>query len=237
MHADMDSGGHGIGAAGGQSGHIGMHHGHGGGPVGGHGAHAGVHDGGAHGGQGHSGSHGHSGQGGHHDGSEEAHTSVNPVVRARENKIYFTLMSILSPMSMSLFTGFFGSVGFITWHYAPWLGYITLVPAITVALVATEVLKRTMANIVSKLSSSSLTKKTEAIGRIAQVNTPITEDRMGEVTYVIGTTRFNSSAKAAKAGEAFQRGSKVMIVETDGPVVYVETASDLDVELMEPPRR
>jgi len=146
-------------------------------------------------------------------------------------------MSILSPMSMSLFTGFFGSVGFITWHYAPWLGYITLIPAITVAVVATEILKRAMTTLVSKLSSSSLTRKGEAIGRIAQVNTPITEDRMGEVTYVIGTTRFNSSAKAAKPGEAFARGTKVMIVETDGPVVFVEPASDLDVELLEPPRR
>ncbi|MBS2011016.1 MAG: NfeD family protein [Cyanobacteria bacterium SZAS TMP-1] len=232
MHADMD-GGHGIGAGHGVGGHAGLH---------GHGGHLGIHDAGGHGGHaGHAGGHangsghggnGHGGHGQAHEGSEEAHTSVNPVVRARENKLYFTLMGILSPMSMSLFTGFFGSVGFITWHYAPALGYFTLIPAIGVATVATEVLKRAMSQIVSKLSASSLTKRGEAIGRIAQVNIPITGERLGEVTYVIGTTRFNSSAKSAKPGETFQRGSKVMIVETDGPVVFVEPVNDLDLEML-----
>lgn len=133
---------------------------------------------------------------------------------------------------MSIFTGFFGSVGFVAWHYAPWLGYLTLIPAIVCGLVATEVMKRAMSILVAKLASSSLTKKEEAIGRIAQVNTPIADGRLGEVSYIIGTSRFNASARAAHEGEDFPRGCKVMIVETDGPVVFVESAKDMDLELM-----
>ena len=133
---------------------------------------------------------------------------------------------------MSLFTGFFGSVGFITWHYAPWLGYLTLLPAIAVSVIATETLKRTMSNVVSRLHTSSLTRKEEAIGRIAEVNTPIADGRLGEVSYTIGKSRFNMSAKSANPAETFARGSKVLIVETDGHVLVVEPAKEIDLELM-----
>jgi membrane protein implicated in regulation of membrane protease activity len=190
-------------------------------------------------GHGHGGSHGngHGSGNGHgngqgHNSNDEAHTSVNPVVRSRENRLYFTIISILNPMSVSIFSGFFGSVGFVTWHYLPFLGYLTLLPAVGGAIVGTELIKKAMAAFAAKLASSSLTKREEAIGRIAEVNTPITEGRLGEVTYVIGTTRFNASAKPAHPGEDFPRGSKVMIVETEGPVVYVECARDIDLEVM-----
>jgi membrane protein implicated in regulation of membrane protease activity len=201
---------------------------HGGGHVthgpGGHGGHGGGHS------NGHGSGHGHGH--GHGQNGDDAHTSVNPVVRPRENKLFFTVISIISPMSLSLFAGFFGSVGFITWHYMPWLGYVTLIPAIVCGAMATEFLKRAMSTLVTKLNSSSLTKKAEAIGRIAEVNTPISDGRLGEVSYVIGTTRFNSSAKSANPEDSFVRGSKVMIIETEGPVVYVEPARDIDLELM-----
>jgi membrane protein implicated in regulation of membrane protease activity len=245
-HGGGHANGHGAGHATGHAGGHGSANGHGHGSThdiargvaqsahGAHGleAHLGP---GAHGAGGHGSGHGGAGNGhghGHgHGNGDDAHTSVNPVVRARENKLFFTVIGILSPMSLSLFTGFFGSVGFLTWHYAPWLGYLTLIPAIAVGAVATDVLKRTMSTIVGKLASSSLTKKEEAIGRIAQVNTPIAEGRLGEVSYVIGTTRFNASAKS-NPGEDFARGSKVMIVDTQGPVVFVEPAKDIDLELM-----
>jgi membrane protein implicated in regulation of membrane protease activity len=135
-------------------------------------------------------------------------------------------------MRLSTFTGFFGAGGFLAWHYAPWLGYMTLIPAGVSGVIATEVMKRAMSLLVSKLSSSSLIKQEDSIGRIAQVSTPISDGRLGEVSYVIGTSRFNASAKAAHPGETFIRGSKVMIVETEGPVVYVETAKDIDLEFM-----
>lgn len=237
-------GGDGIGHAGG--GHA-IGHGHGighsshqiarGVAEGAHGAHGLDAHGGhmTHGAHGHGGGHAnaHSNSHGHGQGSgDESHTAVNPVVRARENQLFFTVISIISPMSLSLFAGFFGSVGFITWHYLPWLGYVTLIPAIVCGALATEFLKRAMSNVVSRLNSSSLTKKAEAIGRIAEVNTPISDGRLGEVSYVIGSTRFNASARSANPEDTFARGSKVMIVETEGPVVYVEPAKDIDLELM-----
>ena len=149
------------------------------------------------------------------------HTSVNPSIKSRDNQFYFTLISIISPMKLSTFAGFFGSGGFLAWHYAPWLGYATLIPAVVSGYTATLVMKSVMSLMVSKLNSSSLIRQEESIGRIAQVSTPISDGRMGEVSYVIGTSRFNASAKPAHPGEDFQRGSKVMIVQTEGPVVYV----------------
>jgi membrane protein implicated in regulation of membrane protease activity len=206
--------------------------GHGGGHAG-HAGHAGHIDGAGHAGHGHMDGHGgHGSHAGHEGGPDEAHTAVNHVVKSRDNQLYFTLLGIFSPLTVSVFIGFFGSVGFITWHLAHWLGYITLIPAIISGIVATNLIKHLTSVIVSKLAASSLTKMHEGVGRIAQVNTPIQNGRIGEVSYVIGHTRVNASAKPAHDGEEFARGAKVMIVETDGPVVFVEAARDIDLELM-----
>jgi membrane protein implicated in regulation of membrane protease activity len=236
-HHMGDGGGHigggqdaGIHGAAGGGHHMGVH-------TAAHAAHVGGHtDVGGHGHghvDGHGQGHGHAHGDGHDNALENTRqTTANPVVKSRDNQLYFTLLGIFSPVTMSVFTGFFGSAGYIAWHYFPWLSFFTLIPAVISGLIAVNFVKRVTGIIVSKLAASSLTRKKEAIGRIAQVNTPIVDGRLGEVSYVIGTSRFNASAKAAHAGQEFARGSKVMIVDTEGPVVFVEPASDIDLALM-----
>ncbi len=193
--------------------------------------------GGGHIGHGHSGltgghqtADGHSGgHDGHHDSNQDgdnARTGTNPVIHHNEKNLYFTLLSLFSPMSISVFIGFFGFTGLALRSFVPWMGWLTLVPAVLVGLAATNVMKYVIAWATSKLSASSLTSSQQAIGQIAEVNTPIKEGRLGEVSYIIGLTRFNAAARPAKVGSEIARGAKVIIVETDGPVVLVEPFSD-----------
>jgi hypothetical protein len=187
--------------------------------------------------------HGHSGlTGGHHTATTGSHSAdhdgqaqnqgddsrshINQVIPHTQRNLYFTLLSIFSPMSISVFIGFFGIAGLFVRGLFPILGAFTLIPALLTGIVATNLMKVLLAWITSKISASSLTSSTQAIGQIAEVNTPIKDGRLGEVTYVIGLTRFNAAAKPAKEGVEMARGAKVIIVESEGPVVLVEPFLD-----------
>ncbi|MDP3510933.1 MAG: NfeD family protein [Candidatus Melainabacteria bacterium] len=190
--------------------------------------------------------HGHSGlTGGHHtadghsghdadgdgdNGGRDSNLALNQGQGHSQKNLYFTLLSIFSPMSISIFIGFFGVTGIAVRSALPWMGPFTLIPAILAGVVATNIMKAVLAWATRKLSASSLISAQQAIGQIAEVNTPIKEGRLGEVSYVIGLTRFNSAARTAKEGCEISRGSKVIIVETDGSVVLVEPFSDSQLE-------
>jgi len=244
-HAGQDGGGHGIHDGGGaHGGHAvldaahGVHHldGGGAGHIGhGHSGLTGGHHtaGGGHG-NGHSGANqsgqgGNHSHGGHHEG-DDSRTGANPVLHHEQKNLYFMLLSIFSPVSISVFIGFFGITGIVARSFFPWLGWFTMIPAILAGVAATNLMKALLAWVTSKISASSLTSNQQAIGQIAEVNTPIKDGRLGEVTYIIGLTRFNAAARPAKLGSEIARGAKVIIVETDGPVVLVEPFSDAQLD-------
>lgn len=176
------------------------------------------------------------GHNGHHDGDgenggrNESNLALNQGQGHSQKNLYFTLLSIFSPMSISIFIGFFGVTGIAVRSALPWMGPLTLIPAILAGVVATNIMKAVLAWATRKLSASSLTSVQQAIGQIAEVNTPIKEGRLGEVSYVIGLTRFNSAARPAKEGCEIARGAKVIIVETEGSVVLVEPFSDSQLD-------
>lgn len=246
---DSNDGGHSIhsdGSAGnGVGGHAsgvieaahGIHHLDGGG----HGGHIGHGHSGLTGGHHTAGDPSHGGQGGHdggHHGSHDGHgdddgrTGANQLINQghAQKNLYFTLLSIFSPMTISIFIGFFGATGIAIRSFVPWMGPFTLIPAILAGVVAVNLMKAILGWATSKLTASSLTSSQQAIGQIAEVNTPIKDGRLGEVSYVIGLTRFNAAARPAKAGGEIARGTKVIIVETDGPVVLVEPFSDAQLD-------
>lgn len=160
------------------------------------------------------------------DHSDDSRTATNPLVTHTQKNLYFTLLSLFSPMSISVFIGFFGITGLFVRGLVPVIGAFSIIPAIIAGIVAINLMKVLLAYITSKLSASSLTSSTQAIGQIAEVNTPIKDGRLGEVTYVIGLTRFNAAAKPAKEGVEMARGAKVIIVESEGSVVLVEPFLD-----------
>ncbi len=164
-------------------------------------------------------------------GDDDGRTASNPVLNQHSQKnLYFTLLSIFSPMTISIFIGFFGVVGITVRSFLPWMGPFTLIPAVIAGVVAVNLMKAILGWATSKLTASSLTSAQQAIGQIAEVNTPIKDGRLGEVSYVIGLTRFNAAARPAHAGGEIARGAKVIIVETDGPVVLVEPFSDAQLD-------
>ncbi|MFA6211134.1 MAG: NfeD family protein [Candidatus Obscuribacterales bacterium] len=237
IHSDgSDSVGHG-GVGGHASGVIeaahGIHHlDGGGGSHFGHG-HSGL-TGGHHAAGGNSISHDGGSHSGSHDGvgDDDVRTATNQIVNhghAQKN-LYFTLLSIFSPMTISIFIGFFGATGIAVRSFLPWMGPFTLIPAVLAGVVAVNLMKAILGWATSKLTASSLTSSQQAIGQIAEVNTPIKDGRLGEVSYVIGLTRFNAAARPAKVGSEISRGAKVIIVETDGPVVLVEPFSDSQLD-------
>lgn len=198
--------------------------------MGGHdtGAHhdVGGHDGGAH----HDGGDGH----GDHDGGRaegESTTNRYGLVGVEHHnrltsRIGRLLMAILSPMSIAIFLAFFGLTGYLTGYLMPWLGYITLIPAFIAGFVMINIFKSCIRALMKYGTSSSHVRSGELIGQVGEVLIPIAENRPGEITYVIQSKIYSSVARASKPGEKINKGTKVMIVETDGPTVFVEPYKD-----------
>ena len=187
----------------------------------GHGGHAQAPSGAV--GHGHTAGHGSdSGSSHSHNEMEDLKSTGNTVVASVKTSTYFQILGILNPTSISVFTGFVGLTGLVLMKCLPFLGLITLIPAALVGMVAVIAMRNVFAYLTAKLNVSNTLKSTDAIGHVAEVSASIGEGGTGEVTYVIGTTRFNAAAKSASACETIKRGSKVLIVEREGHLVYVE---------------
>lgn len=162
---------------------------------------------------------GHTAANNHH--LDEAQQS-NAVVATVRTNTYFQIMSVLNPTSISVFLGFVGLSGLAIKTALPWTGLLSLLPACIVGFVAVIVMRNVFAYLTARLNVSNTHKSTDAIGHIAEVSTPIGVGGTGEVTYVIGTTRYNAAAKCSKPEETAGRGSKVIITEREGHLVFVE---------------
>ncbi len=176
---------------------------------------------------GHGHGHGHadgtgSGQGHDHSGGDDPRTGANVLAASQRTTAYFRLMGVLNPTSISVFIGFFGLTGLIEMALLPGLAYISFIPAAIVGFVAVVVMRNIFAFITAKLNVSNTIRGNDAIGHIAEVSAPIQVGQTGEVTYVIGTTRFNSAAKCQEGAEAIKKGSKVVIIEKERHLVYVQ---------------
>jgi len=123
-------------------------------------------------------------------------------------------------MSISIFLAFFGLAGYATGYLLPWLNFLTLIPAVIAGFAMINVFKAGIRAMMRYGTSSSHIRTDEIVGHIAEVLIPIAENRPGEVTYVIQSKIYNSAARSK--GIAIKKGTKVMIIETDGPTVFVE---------------
>ncbi|HNM49430.1 MAG TPA: hypothetical protein PKN86_07000, partial [Candidatus Obscuribacter sp.] len=156
-------------------------------------------------GHGHGAGHGGSNHG--HNEMEDLKSTGNTVVASVKTSTYFQILGILNPTSISVFTGFVGLTGLVLMKCLPFLGLLTLVPAAVVGLVSVIVMRNVFSYLTAKLNVSNTVKSTDAIGHVAEVSASIGQGGTGEVTYVIGTTRFNAAAKSASSSETIKRGS------------------------------
>lgn len=215
-------------------------------------AHGIGHETGAHGQIGHAGSHaqiGHSGHaaGGHtpahggaahgidHGGHEQADdaaaqlkeiSKVTNLDQGRDRTpVLLRIMSWISPASMAIFLAFFGLTGMAIYK----LGIITLIPAIAVGLIMRNVMMFMLRWFVSQSHVSTTSRVEECIGQSAEVCVLIQPGRTGEVTYVLGSKRYNMPAKSNSADSVYKRGAKVIISDVREGVVFVDPWQELTI--------
>ncbi len=218
--------GHDAGGDGGDHGALGGHD-TGSHPLLGHG-HAG-HETGAHaqvGGHSHAGhAHGGHGHGGHDQGADDPATQLKEISKVtnmsahsrHQTPVLLRVMSWISPASMAIFLAFFGLTGMAIFK----LGFISLLPAIVVGLIMRNAMMFLLRWFVSQSHVSTTSRVEEAIGHEAEVCVSIQPGRTGEVTYVLGSKRYNMPAKSNVAESVYKRGAKVMIADVREGVVFV----------------
>jgi membrane protein implicated in regulation of membrane protease activity len=153
---------------------------------------------------------------GHHSDHQDAH------LQKTGRDIYFTLLSAVSPYNLSLFVGFFGLGGCISLFLFPAIQWLTLAIAIPTGIIGMSTVRFCMQKMGERLSVSLTTTDAQAIGAIGEISTPISQGKTGEITYLIGNTRFNAAARSIEPGKTFARGARVVIVQNDGPYVMVQ---------------
>jgi membrane protein implicated in regulation of membrane protease activity len=180
---------------------------------------------------------GHDGDdGGDHDGGEDHGDHQDDTTRyslVTDHRVQYRVgrfvLSVLSPMSISIFLAFFGLCGYAVGYLFPAIGYFTLIPAVLAGFAMINIFKSMIAAMMRYGTSSTHMRSDDLIGHVAEVLIPIAENRPGEVTYVIQSKIYSSAARS-KPGTAINKGTKVMIVERDGPIVFVEPYKNLLIE-------
>lgn len=197
------------------------------------GAHAQV---GGHGHAGHEhGGHEHGGHehGGHDHGADDPATQLKEVSKVtnvsahgrNQTPVLLRVMSWISPASMAIFLAFFGLTGMAIFK----LGIISLVPAVVVGLIMRNTMMFLLRWFVSQSHVSTTSRVEEAIGHEAEVCVSIQPGRTGEVTYVLGSKRYNMPAKSNVAESVYKRGAKVMIADVREGVVFVDEWQGLTI--------
>lgn len=197
----------------------------------GHHGHAAYDAGGGHGHGGHD--HGGHDHGGHEQGSDDPATQLKEISKVtnvsahgrNQTPVLLRVMSWISPASMAIFLAFFGLTGMAIFK----LGFISLVPAIVVGLIMRNTMMFFLRWFVSQSHVSTTSRVEEAIGHEAEVCVSIQPGRTGEVTYVLGSKRYNMPAKSNAAESVFKRGAKVMIADVREGVVFVDEWQGLTI--------
>jgi len=147
-------------------------------------------------------------------------------VPANASGLVEILLEFLNPMVLATFMTYFGLTGLVIHFAVPWLGLISLAPAVVVGVIATRILLFVMHWMFAKMEVSSVAVVEELIGTYATVTVPITTGRVGEITYIVESKRFTAPAKPLNGASEFAKGTKVMISEIRDNIMYIEPWTD-----------
>lgn len=157
-------------------------------------------------------------------GASKGETDKEPIEQA-----YFLLMGILNPMSISMAVFFFGASGLAILRYMPgFTPSLTYLPAATGAVLGTAVLQGALGWFADRLENSSTNSLADAIGTTGEVTVSIPVGKTGEVLFVLGQGRKNYSAKSFDPQKEIKRGTRVLIVNLENNVVYVDPIEELE---------
>jgi len=161
----------------------------------------------------------------HHGDSEAemiargARTIVeNPAV-SRQN-LMLTFLKIISPTNIAILLFCFGFCGIMVSRSMPFLGWLSMIPAILGGFFFSRMISRTLSYVVRKMHSSTNHRIESLIGRIGEATCSIPAGKMGEITYQVGSIRHTAPAKS-KAGD-IAKMTKVIIADVEDGICYVE---------------
>jgi len=130
-------------------------------------------------------------------------------------------ISIFSPTVMASFVTAFGGFGLIFSEFPATSKAVISAPlSIFCALLVAGVLYKFLSLVFSHTQSSSESKVARLVGTEANVITPIAENGVGEIAYVVGGTRYTAAARVEK-GTAIATGQTVKITRVVGTQFYV----------------
>lgn len=146
-----------------------------------------------------------------------------------ESKWGLFVLGLLSPMSIAMKMMIFGMSGALLMYLLPWIGFLSIPPAIFASWVGSNIFKQGVRYMMKHLETSSVSKVSDLVGQLAEVNIPFKDGSTGEVTYIVHSKRLNSAARPFKPGSDFKRGMQVMIVEVKDHMVLVEPYADVQL--------
>jgi membrane protein implicated in regulation of membrane protease activity len=130
-------------------------------------------------------------------------------------------VSIFSPTIMAAFVTAFGGLGLIFTQFPKTSSAAISVPlSLFGGLVVTGVLLVFLRSVFRHTQSSSESHVAQLVGAEANVITPIPEDGVGEIAYVVGGTRYSAPARGEN-GVAVANGRTVKITRIVGTQFYV----------------
>jgi len=130
-------------------------------------------------------------------------------------------ISIFSPTVMASFVTAFGGFGLIFTQFPKTSSAVVSAPlSVLGGLVVAGVLLVFLRAVFSHTQSSSESKVAALIGSEANVITPIPENGVGEIAYVVGGTRYSAPARAEN-NVAVANGKTVKITRIVGTQFYV----------------
>ena len=154
-------------------------------------------------------------------GSTHAITGTMRTTKERLN-LWELVLAVLNLMRVASFAFFFGLTGYLCITKFPWLGFLTLIPALVAGYIGSNLILYTFGYLYQKMQVSSLAIVENMVGQLGEVTVPVPAGRIGAITYVIESKRYSSSARAVNPTHALKKGDKIMIAEIRDSVAYVE---------------
>ena len=163
---------------------------------------------------------------GHFFGGHDAHVSGSGGhAEAGADSSDMPGMSIFSPTVMASFVTAFGGFGLIFSQFQVTSRTVVSAPlSIFCALLVAGGLYKFLSMVFRHTQSSSESKVGKLVGTEANVITPIAENGVGEIAYVVGGSRYTAAARAEK-GAPVASGQTVKITRIVGTQFYVEASN------------
>ena len=145
---------------------------------------------------------------------------------ARSESLFFKILGIFSPTKLAMYLFFFGAVGVCTLAIFPFLGFISLLPAIIFGYGIGRILLNALSRLFSSFNSSTNFKQESLIGAQADLILSIEPGTLGEITVSTRGSRHTAAARAKDPDMAIKNLSKVIICDRQDGVFIVEPVQE-----------